>query len=316
MRPAFVGGCLALASLTASGQQGMSRTEATQLYGAAGFAVANDQPFNRCRKPSQPRVAFVDVNGDQRPEALLVDEDAACYAPSGRYFAVLAKQNGTWRAVIAGTGKIEALTGRTGGWSDMRVTDASCTRTWRFDGRSYAAATDCSGRPIAAAPSGGPAEPAPGTAPPARAGAAATSTSLSSADEAAAFKAAGFTRRGNRWSGCGDSGTRGYEAGKIDRVADLNGDGQPDSVIVEGSSECFGNTGYGFWIVSRQADGRWKLLTHSPGIPEILRTKGTDGWPDIGVGGPGFCFPVLRWNGKEYKTQRWEYERKPCRPPR
>lgn len=41
-----------------------------------------------------------------------------------------------------------------------------------------------------------------------------------------------------------------------------------------------------------------------------------DGWPDISVGGPGFCFPVERWNGKEYKLHRFEYEGKRCKPPR
>ena len=34
------------------------------------------------------------------------------------------------------------------------------------------------------------------------------------------------------------------------------------------------------------------------------------------VGGPGFCFPVQRWNGREYKLQRWEYDGKACKPPR
>ena len=43
---------------------------------------------------------------------------------------------------------------------------------------------------------------------------------------------------------------------------------------------------------------------------------GAMGWPDISVGGPGFCFPVQRWNGREYKLQRWEYEGKACKPPR
>jgi hypothetical protein len=329
MRVTHVGCCLLLLSpLVVAAQQGMSRAEATQLYGAAGFGVTKDQPFNRCGKSSQPRVAFVDVNGDQRPEALFVDEDVACYAPSGRYFAVLTKQGGIWRPVIAGTGKVEALTGRSGGWSDMRVTDATCVRTWRFAGGSYAPATDCAGRPLAAAGSTTPrAAPAPGSIAPPGGSAAGdgtprvaepqgATTKLSPADEAAAFKAAGFTRKGSQWRGCGDSGTASYEAGKIERAADLNGDGLPDALIVEGSSECFGNTGYGFWVVSKQADGRWKLLTQSGGVPEVLRTKGAEGWPDIRVGGPGLCFPVVRWNGTEYRTQRWEYEERPCRPPR
>ena len=49
-------------------------------------------------------------------------------------------------------------------------------------------------------------------------------------------------------------------------------------------------------------------------IPEFLETTGKDGWPDISVGGPGFCFPVERWNGSEYVLHRHEYEGKACKP--
>jgi hypothetical protein len=57
-------------------------------------------------------------------------------------------------------------------------------------------------------------------------------------------------------------------------------------------------------------------MTGGPGIPEFLKTTGVNGWPDVSVGGPGFCFPVERWNGKEYKLQRYEYEGKQCKPAR
>ena len=73
-------------------------------------------------------------------------------------------------------------------------------------------------------------------------------------------------------------------------------------------------TGQGFWLVSKVTNGGWRLITGGPGIPEFLKTKGVGGWPDLLVGGPGFCFPVERWNGKEYKVQRWEYEGKACKP--
>jgi hypothetical protein len=49
-------------------------------------------------------------------------------------------------------------------------------------------------------------------------------------------------------------------------------------------------------------------------VPEFLKVKGVGGWPDLSLGGPGFCFPVLRWNGKAYVHHRFEYERKTCRP--
>ena len=97
---------------------------------------------------------------------------------------------------------------------------------------------------------------------------------LSPADTAAAFKAAGFAKKGNRWEGCGDPGTAAYTPGAIDLVRDLNGDGQPEAVISEGSSYCFGNTGMGYAIVSKQAAGGWKLINGGPGIPNILAAKG------------------------------------------
>jgi hypothetical protein len=139
---------------------------------------------------------------------------------------------------------------------------------------------------------------------------------LSSADEAAAFKAAGYVRQGKHWRGaCDDPGTASYMPPVLQTVRDLNGDGRPEAVIVEGGTYCYGNTGQGFQLVSQQADGRWRLITGDTGIPNFLATRGADGWPDIEIGGPGFCFPVHRWNGREYALNRTQYEGKPCRRP-
>ena len=139
---------------------------------------------------------------------------------------------------------------------------------------------------------------------------------LSAADTTAAFEAAGFRRDGDQWKSCGDPGDAGsYSGGAVDAVKDLNGDGRPEAVISEGSTYCFGNTGVGYAIVSQQANGSWKLMTSGPGIPSFLAAKGVAGWPDMEVGGPGFCFPVRRWNGQEYAINRFEYDGKPCRRP-
>lgn len=142
----------------------------------------------------------------------------------------------------------------------------------------------------------------------------AAAPALTAADKAAAFKAAGFTLRGQQWQACGDPGTASYSPGAIETVRDINGDGRPETVITEGSTYCFGMTGTGYSLLSKQADGKWKLITAGPGIPNFLATKGAGGWPDIEVGGPGFCFPVERWNGKAYRLHRHQYEGKPCRP--
>ncbi|MCB1965197.1 MAG: hypothetical protein KDI64_03840 [Candidatus Accumulibacter sp.] len=135
---------------------------------------------------------------------------------------------------------------------------------------------------------------------------------LSAADEAAAFKAAGFTLKDKRWQACDDP-TPGYTPGAISEVRDLNGDGQPEAVITEGGTFCYGNTGVGYSLVSKQANGSWKLVTSGTGIITFLSTTGVGGWPDIEIGGPGFCFPVERWNGRKYALQRHQYEGKPCR---
>ncbi|TGX54164.1 hypothetical protein E5A73_08575 [Sphingomonas gei] len=139
---------------------------------------------------------------------------------------------------------------------------------------------------------------------------------LSSADQAAAFKAAGFKKHGSQWQACGDPGSASYTPGKIETFRDLNGDGRPEAVITEGSIACFGGDEMGYNLVSKQADQTWKRITDGAGILTILATKGMGGWPDLEIGGQGFCFPVQRWNGKAYVLQRHQYEGKPCRPAR
>jgi len=135
---------------------------------------------------------------------------------------------------------------------------------------------------------------------------------LSATDEAAAFKAAGFALKGKQWRNCDDP-TPGSSPGAIQEVRDVNGDGHPEAVISENGTYCYGHTGAGYSLVSKQPNGSWKLITNGTGILNFLNTKGAGGWPDIEIGGPGFCFPVERWNGQKYVLQRHEYEGKPCR---
>jgi hypothetical protein len=144
----------------------------------------------------------------------------------------------------------------------------------------------------------------------------ATAQELSAADEEAAFAAAGFALQGDEWrSVCGrDDPSSSYGRGTIETVGDFNGDGRLDAVITEGGTYCYGMTGMGFSIVSQQADGSWALLATDVGMPRLLETTGSDGWPDIEIGGPGFCFPIIRWNGQAYGLDRYEYEGAVCNP--
>lgn len=315
VRAALAAMLLAAASLPLAAQPKMDRAEAAQLYTAAGFPIVGGQPANRCGQAARPRITFMDLNVDRRPEALFIDADASCYAPSGRYFALLTKDAGAWRALLSGSGSIQAQRTSNAGWPDLRVDDAGCVRDYRFGANGYAAASGCAAEALAAAAPPAPAGD-PGAARTARAATPGAAT-LTPADEAAAFKAAGFKRRGKQWrSDCDDPGSASYTPGQIEQVADLNGDGLADVVISEGGTYCYGHTGSGFWLLAGQADRRWKLMTRSTGIPQFLQTQGAQGWPDISVGGPGFCFAVERWNGSAYQLQRWEYEGKACKPPR
>lgn len=143
----------------------------------------------------------------------------------------------------------------------------------------------------------------------------AQTTPLAPAEQAAAFSAAGFTRVDGQWRACEDPGTASYTQGTIEQVADLNGDGHPEAIITEHSGFCYGMQGSGYMLVSQQPDRSWKLVTSGSGVLTPLQTRGAGGWPDLEIGGPGFCFAIERWNGTEYRWNRWEYEGKACKPP-
>lgn len=139
---------------------------------------------------------------------------------------------------------------------------------------------------------------------------AASAATLTMQQRAAIFTAAGAVKRGARWKIC----TEDLDASaRIGLLEDLNGDGRPEAVVSEDGTFCHGAAGTGFTLLSKQANGKWKLVFASDGTPQFLKTRYGGGWPDISVGGPGFCFPVLRWNGRAYINHRREYEGRPCR---
>jgi hypothetical protein len=131
--------------------------------------------------------------------------------------------------------------------------------------------------------------------------AAPSADSLSAAERAAIFKAAGFKQKGNQWIRCEeDPPTASSQPGRIE-LEDLNGDGKSEAWVKESSTFCYGNTAEFFVLLAKSDDGTWRKLLEETGMPTVLKTK-RQGWPDIEVGGPGFGkFPVRHWNGKTYK---------------
>lgn len=273
----------------------MSRAEAMQLYAAGGFPISadGDHPTNRCGAKAGPRITFVDMNDDGRKEALFIDT-GACYKPDGRWYAITTREaNGHWRRVLEGEGSLKATGTAFKGWFVLTATGAGKTARLHYDGTAY---RPVDARPVADAPA---------------------STSPPPTGDAAIFVAAGMKRTGGHWeSGCNDGNDPGnsYSPAEISERKDLNGDGQIDAVVTEGGAYCYGNTGTQFWLLAGQPGGKWKLLVSAIGIPDFQKTRSVGGWPDIEVGGPGFCFPVLRWNGQEYRLARHQYDGKPCKP--
>jgi len=269
----------------------METSEVLRLELAAGFRNSNGKVLNACGKSADPRIGFIDLSSDGRPEAIVVDSDPACYGPPGDWFAILKRDAvGDWRVLARGAGTVGFGRTRTHGWLDVEVTGA-CSATLRFNGAAYAPDHPCAAaQPALAA---GAAAPIP-------------AAGLSAADQAAAMRAAGFVPKGKTWTGCD-----GHSVATIAPadVRDINGDGLIDAVIVDEGTDCYGATGQGFTIVSKGPDGQWRKIFASPGIAEFQRAEGPS-WPDLMVGGPGFCFPVLRWNGTTYVFHHNKEERR------
>ena len=57
----IAGACVAGAPSAAGAQSQMSRTEAAQLYPAAGFTISDNRALNNCGQPAKPRVTFCDL---------------------------------------------------------------------------------------------------------------------------------------------------------------------------------------------------------------------------------------------------------------
>jgi hypothetical protein len=282
------------------------RSEVWQLALAAGFRDAGGKMVNGCGHPSDPRIGFLDLSGDGRPEAIVLDKDAACHGGTGDWFAILTRaRSGEWRAVASGAGAVTFQRARTHGWADAVVAGA-CGGIWRFNGAVYAPDRPC-GQTPALVPV--PAPQATARPIPAPAGASVepgTAGRLAAADQAAAMRAGGFVLKGGAWHGCdGQSDARIAP----EDVRDLNGDGRPEVVITDESTDCYGMTGQGFALVTQGPDGQWRKVEGEAGIPTFLKT-GAGGWPDLEVGGPGLCHPVLRWNGQAYAFHHDKEERR------
>ena len=126
-------------------QPSLTPAQVVALFGAAGFPRGpNKRPVNRRRQPANPKVSFVDMNGDGQLEALFIDE-GPYYKPDGRWYAVAAQSpGGAWR-ILEGEGSLHATGAASRGWFVLAATGAGRTKELRYDGHVYASADHAPG---------------------------------------------------------------------------------------------------------------------------------------------------------------------------
>ena len=293
---------------TAAPMPKMAPAEAIQLFQAAGFELVDRHLQNRCGHASNPRVAFIDLNGDGRPEAHVADVDVKCYYPKGAYYALLERNDqGHWGQMIAEDAILSFDKTRTDGWIDVEVKSGNgdCPGVRHHESYSYvnpciAGEGSASTREAAAAAK---------SAPPPRAHGYPTDgwkmpvsfAALPVSDQDAIMRAAGLTRSGAVWKGC--EGTSEADAKSVE-IKDLNHDGRPEAIVTDEGYGCYGNSGQEFTIL-RATPGGWVQMMQVIGmIDRFMKTTGAAGYPDLMAGGPGTCVGVWRSDGKQYKILR------------
>jgi len=80
---------------------------------------------------------------------------------------------------------------------------------------------------------------------------------------------------------------------------DMNKDGKEEVFILFGNSFTSGSTGSSVLLLIKDANGKFQNNLGFPGMLQILPAA-NKGYNDLLIGGPGFEFPIWRWNGKEY----------------
>jgi len=115
----------------------------------------------------------------------------------------------------------------------------------------------------------------------------------------------GFILSGNeREPFAHDKDSKEYPFAAMVSPTDLNGDGKEEIFIIYGNSFTSGHAGSSVSVFISNSTGNYTQNLGFPGTsPDVLQTF-NQGYPDLLIGGPGFEYPVWRWNGKEYALSR------------
>lgn len=127
---------------------------------------------------------------------------------------------------------------------------------------------------------------------------------LSSAEQGTIFRSLGLvldsTGRGFVDATCGQPA-----AAEVS-FSDWNHDGKTEVLVVFGNDCTSGHAERSVVLFIRDSTGKYAMNLSFPGAAADSLPTGNLGYPDLLIGGPGFCFPVWRWNGTEYEGLRLE----------
>jgi hypothetical protein len=87
---------------------------------------------------------------------------------------------------------------------------------------------------------------------------------------------------------------------------DMNRDGKDEVLVTYGNRCLSGMAGTSVALFMPNAAGRYERNLGFPGATADPMPEASHGYPDLRIGGPGFCFPVWRWNGRAYVFHRSE----------
>ena len=126
-------------------------------------------------------------------------------------------------------------------------------------------------------------------------------TRLSVAEKNAIAAKTGFVLTGNKDQPFASSKeSMDYPFAAVVMPTDMNKDGQEEIFIFFGNTYTSGMTGSSIALFIKDAQGVYKDQLGFPStVPDALMETSL-GYPDLLIGGPGFEYPVWRWDGKAY----------------
>ncbi len=98
----------------------------------------------------------------------------------------------------------------------------------------------------------------------------------------------------------------GQPAGADVEFRDMNGDGKDEVLVIFGNTCLSGHAGSSVLLFIQNAAGKYEANFGFPAASADPKAEKSQGYPDLLIGGPGFCFGVWRWNGKQYAHHRDE----------